>query len=202
MASELGEQGFRWIIVVNVHGSPLHIGAIDDAGDFFHDTYGGTMVNLWGLVPVLTGSGSALATLPQAQRQEDGVSLHAGLDEHSLMLFLQPALVAPDYRDAPTVTGASYDSSFAVARRDGWPGYIEAPRLANAEFGRRIRTSFSAATVRTAVEVLNGAEPSKYQRYVSFLVRNPLYLDWITSANDRDATLGERERAWLANKKR
>ncbi|MBK6844850.1 MAG: creatininase family protein [Gemmatimonadetes bacterium] len=26
LASELGEQGFRWVLVVHVHGSPLHIG--------------------------------------------------------------------------------------------------------------------------------------------------------------------------------
>ena len=48
LATELGEQGFKWIMVVHVHGSPLHIGAIDDAGDFFHDMYGGRMINLWG----------------------------------------------------------------------------------------------------------------------------------------------------------
>jgi creatinine amidohydrolase/Fe(II)-dependent formamide hydrolase-like protein len=51
LATELGEQGFKWVMVVHVHGSPLHIGALDDAGDFFHDTYGGQMVNLWGSAP-------------------------------------------------------------------------------------------------------------------------------------------------------
>jgi creatinine amidohydrolase len=55
LASELGEQGFRTIVVVHVHGSPMHITALDDAGDFFRDTYGGRMVNLWGLIPVLAG---------------------------------------------------------------------------------------------------------------------------------------------------
>jgi len=47
LATELGEKGFKWIMVVHVHGSPLHINALDDAGDFFHDMYGGRMVNLW-----------------------------------------------------------------------------------------------------------------------------------------------------------
>ena len=37
-----------------------HIRAIDDAGDFFHDTYGGRMVNLWDLVPVISGWGNAM----------------------------------------------------------------------------------------------------------------------------------------------
>ncbi|MEO7358746.1 MAG: creatininase family protein, partial [Gemmatimonadaceae bacterium] len=58
LADELGEQGFRWVMIVHVHGSPLHIGALDDAADYFHDTYKGTMVNLWGLMPVLGGWGS------------------------------------------------------------------------------------------------------------------------------------------------
>ena len=94
LATELGEQGFKWIMVVHVHGSPLHIGALDDAGDFFHDTYGGQMVNLWGLLPVLGGWGSAMSIMTPEQKKEDGVSLHGGADEHSLMLHLRPDLVA------------------------------------------------------------------------------------------------------------
>lgn len=198
LASELGGQGFRWVMVVHVHGSPLHIGAIDDAGDFFHDTFGGRMVNLWGLLPVLGGWGAVLDSLPQAVKTEDGVSLHAGVDEHSLMLFLHPSLVAPDFRQAPTVAGASYDSSFAVARREGWPGYLGAPRLATAEIGRRIWTSFSGAAVRTALEILNGTDPASYRRYLPFMERNPHYADWIRTANARDSALGERQRAWRA----
>ena len=60
LASELGDQGFRWVIVVHVHGSPLHLRAIDDAGDYFHDIYGGWMINLWDLVPVISGWGTAM----------------------------------------------------------------------------------------------------------------------------------------------
>lgn len=202
LATELGEQGFRWIMVVHVHGSPLHIGAIDEAGDYFHDTYGGTMVNLWGLLPVLAGWGNVLGTLPDSVKREDGVSLHAGLDEHSMMLHLEPALVSPDYRTAPTVTGANYDSTFAVARRPGWPGYLGAPRLANAQLGQRIWEGFSAAAIETAVAILNGAEPARYQRYMTFLRRNPLYQQWIDAAQRRDAELAERQTAWLASRAR
>jgi creatinine amidohydrolase/Fe(II)-dependent formamide hydrolase-like protein len=196
LATELGEQGFRWIMVVHVHGSPLHIGAIDEAGDLFHDTYGGTMVNLWGLLPVLSGWGSVLGTLPDSVKQEDGVSLHAGLDEHSMMLYLDATLVATDYRLAPTVAGASYDSAFAVARRAGWPGYLGAPRLANAQVGRRIWEGFSTATIQTAVAILNGADPSKYQRYMTFLRKSPLYQRWMAEAQGRDSLLGEKQRLW------
>ena len=48
LAHELGEQGFKWIMVVHVHGSPLHIAALDDAGDYFRDTYGGRTLMMSG----------------------------------------------------------------------------------------------------------------------------------------------------------
>ena len=101
LASELGEQGFRWVLLVHVHGSPLHIGALDDAADYFHDTYGGTMVNLWGLLPVLGGWGDAMSVMTPMEKRADGLSLHAGMDEHSLMLYLRPDIVAADFRRPP-----------------------------------------------------------------------------------------------------
>ena len=201
LASELGDQGFRWILVVHVHGSPLHINALDQASDYFHDTYGGTMVNLWGLVPVLAGWGSALGALPDSVKREDGASLHAGLDEHSMMLYLAPTLVASDYRTAPTIAGVNADSGFAIARRPGWPGYIGAPRLATAEIGQRIWDGFAAATVRVAAEILAGKNPATYTRYMSILRNMPLYRGWIATAEQRDSLLGERQSDWLRRKR-
>jgi len=202
LATEPGEQRFRRIFVVHVHGSPLHINALDQAGNFFHDTYGGTMVNLWGLLPVLAGWGSVTDKLPAAVKKEDGVSLHGGLDEHSMMLHLAPSLVAKDFRSAPTVAGASYDSAFAVARRPGWPGYLGAPRLASAMIGKRIWDGFASATVRTAVEILKGKDPSTYPRYMTFLRRNPLYRRWIAESERRDSVLAEQQRAWVRRQPR
>jgi creatinine amidohydrolase/Fe(II)-dependent formamide hydrolase-like protein len=200
LATELGEQGFKWIMVVHVHGSPLHIGALDDAGDFFHDTYGGQMVNLWGLLPVLSGWGNAMSVMTPEQKKDDGVSLHGGADEHSLMLYLQANLVSPDFRAAPSVTGANYDESFAAAKRKDWPGYIGAPKHASAALGKQIWTAFSGAALKTTLEILGGTNPSTYPRYLSYLVKNPLYQDWIASANARDSTQAERQRAWKARK--
>ena len=70
LASELGEQGFKWVMVVHVHGSPNHIAALDDAGDFFRDTYGGRMVNLWGLIPVISGWGNAMSVMTRRPRRK------------------------------------------------------------------------------------------------------------------------------------
>lgn len=201
IATELGEQGFKWIMVVHVHGSPLHIAALDEAGDYFRDTYGGRMVNLWGLLPVIGGWGSAMSVMTEAQKKEDGVSLHAGLDEHSLMLHLQPNLVAPDFRQAPSVSGSTYAESVEAARQKDWTGYIGAPRLGNATLGRGIWTSFSAAALKTTLEILDGTDPATYPRYLPYMQKNPSYQEWIASATARDRAIGERQQSWLAKRK-
>ena len=51
LATELGEQGFRWVFIIHGHGAPIHNRALDEAGDYFHDIFGGTMVHLLGLMP-------------------------------------------------------------------------------------------------------------------------------------------------------
>jgi creatinine amidohydrolase len=202
LASELGDQGFKWVMVVHVHGSPLHIAALDEAGDFFHDTYGGRMINLWGLIPVISGWGNAMSVMTPAQSKEDGASLHGGADEHSLMLHLRPSLVSPDYKSAPTITGATPDASVAAAKAEGWPGYLGAPRIASAQLGRHIWNGFSAAALKSAVDILNGTDPASIQRYLSFMLRNPIHQDWIKRAEARDADYAERQRAWMAARKR
>ena len=202
LASELGAQGFRSILLVHVHGSPLHIGALDDAGDFFRDTYGGTMVNLWGLLPVLGGWGGAMSVMTPDEKRADGLSLHAGMDEHSLMLYLRPELVSQDFRKATPVAGATYADAFAVAQRPDWPGYLGAPHLATAAFGERIWRAFSDAAIKTAVEILDGTDPRTYPRYLAYLQRLPEYRAWIDSTTARDSIAGIRLADWLARRRR
>ncbi len=200
LASEIGEQGFRWIFVVHVHGAPLHNRALDDAGDFFHDTYGGRMVHLWGLVPVLGGWGSALQSLSDAEKKEEGVSLHAGMDETSLLLYLRPELVSPAYKKAPVVTGHTLEESFDVTKSVDWPGYLGSPRLASAAMGKKIWNSFAAAAIEHTLKILDGADPAQFQRYADLLEKNTLYLGWINAAAERDAALSAKQSAWLARK--
>ncbi len=198
LASELGEQGFKWVMVVHVHGSPNHIAALDEAGDFFHDTYGGRMVNLWGLIPVISGWGNAMSVMTAAEKKEDGASLHGGADEHSLMLHLKPELVAKDYNSATTVTGATMEASVAAANAEGWPGYLGAPRIATAALGRQIWDGFSAAALKSAIDILNGTDPASIERYMTYMLRNPIHQEWIKRANARDSSYAERQRAWMA----
>lgn len=91
LGTDLGEQGFRWIFIVSSHRSPSHNRILNQAGDYFHEVYGGHMVNLEGLIyqcrPVLD-------RYSEEERQEAG-SPHAGASETSLLLFLRPNLVSP-----------------------------------------------------------------------------------------------------------
>jgi len=41
LATELGEQGFKNIFIIHGHGAPNHQRALDQASDFFNDTYQG-----------------------------------------------------------------------------------------------------------------------------------------------------------------
>jgi hypothetical protein len=139
-----------------------------------------------------------MSVMTPAEKAADGLSLHAGMDEHSLMLYLRPDLVAPGYKDAPSVAGANYAEAFAVAQQPGWPGYLGAPSLATAAFGERIWRSFSEATVKTAVEVLDGKDPGTYPRYMTYLRKLPQYRAWIDSSTVRDSVAGVRLDDWLA----
>src|SRR5919108_904054 len=137
LASDLGEQGFKWIFVVHLHGAPSQHRALDDAGDFFHDTYGGRMVHLYGLMPVLT---AGAPRLEPAEASENGMDMHAGRAETSDILFIRPDLVAPGFRTASSLPGKSWDDLVRIARTPGWPGYFGAPKQATAaEGGARIK---------------------------------------------------------------
>jgi creatinine amidohydrolase len=204
LATELGDQGFRHLLVIHIHGSPLHLRAIDDAGDFFRDTYGGWMVNVWDLVPVISAWGQAMmSTMTAAEQHEDGASLHGGADEHSLLLYLRPELVAPGYRTAPVVTGRTTPERFEVARGKEWPGYLGSPHLATARLGEKIWKAFVAAANDQVLRILDGADPSSTPRYVDLLEKNPTYQErWIQPSRAHDAAVEEKQRAWLARARR
>ncbi len=139
-------------------------------------------------------------SLSDAEKKEDGVSLHGGLDEHSLMLHLKPELVAPGYKQAKAVTGQTMAESFSAARAADWPGYLGSPRLATAAIGKKIWDSFAAAAIEHMLAVLNGADPAQFQRYADLLEKNPLYQQWIAATTARDEALEAKERAWLARR--
>jgi creatinine amidohydrolase len=163
LASALGEQGFRWIFVVHNHGDPQNSVALDQASDFFHDSYGGTMVHLFGLLPIMNCCSHELLT--PTQREEEGFTVHAGADEHSQILFLRPDLVDPAYKRARSITGKNFEDLYRMAASPDWPGYFGAPRLASAALGAQDFAEQVALLKQFAMQILDGADYRKIARF-------------------------------------
>ena len=195
LASALGGQGFRWIFVVHNHAAPTNHRALDDASDYFHDTYGGTMVNLFGLMPVAECCGVEQKFLSPAALAEEGVTVHSGADETSLLYFLRPDLLATDYRQAVSWTSHSIPALVQNARSKGWPGYFGAPRFADVSLGAQIFNQKSAKANATALAILDGADPHRIPRYADAML--PLVLRFESKMLAEEEAMAERENEWL-----
>ncbi|HKH90756.1 MAG TPA: creatininase family protein [Gemmatimonadaceae bacterium] len=195
LADELGAQGFRWVFAVHGHGAPSHNRALDDAGDYFEATYGGRMLHLTGLLPVL----EAEPPMPTAaEERENGLEIHAGAKETSALLALRPDLVPSAVRSAPTVRGDSMPDMVRLALRADWPGYFGAPRHASAELGRRRMRMRRDSLVALALRALDGAELHQIPRLGDVARGNPSNVE-IDAAATREAERREAtQRAWLA----
>jgi creatinine amidohydrolase/Fe(II)-dependent formamide hydrolase-like protein len=201
LATELGEQGFRWVFVVHGHGSPHHNRALDDASDFFRDTYRGQMVHLLGLMAFYAGccdAGQRSAT-PQAVA-EDGFSVHAGAGETSAVMFERPDLVPPAVRDAPAVTGRSFADLVTAARKPDWPGYFGAPRHASAARGAAQYEQEVAYLRGMAQKVLDGYDVRADPRYSDVALEDPAIAQVVEAALAHEAAQEARQQAWLRSR--
>jgi len=195
LASELGEQGFRWIFVVHNHGSPLHNLMLDQAGDYFHDTYGGTMVNLPGLL--VDAPEPAPARSAAVLREEGRFEVHAGMSETSRILFLRPDLVAPQYTAATPHTADSPADAVRIARTPDWAGYIGSPRLASAAYGAQEMRYRANLYNRTALAILDGMDPGKLPRQSVMAFKNPVVDSVEGGTRGYYRNTAGRETAWL-----
>jgi len=198
LATEFGEQGFRWIFVVHGHGG-VHNRVLDEAGDYFRDTYGGRMVHLVGLQPDKMAWDSVLqAEVPSAVRAEDGFTVHAGLAEHSVILALRPDLVPAAVAQARSVTGRDFADLQRIAASPGWPGYFGAPRHASAELGRRLIEAEHQQFVSLALSILDGLDERQVPRLAVIRGQQPGPASVWGAFAVRDSVEEARQRAWLA----
>jgi creatinine amidohydrolase/Fe(II)-dependent formamide hydrolase-like protein len=188
LAIELGEAGFRWIFVIHSHGAPNHNRALGQASDYFSDTYGGRMVHLLGLMPGLE-SREVRKTLTDQERQEEGLSVHAGMGETSSLLYLRPDLVDAGYKNAPPLRGRNFHDLVDIAKREDWPGYFGSPRLASAAYGARLMKHRSARVVELALKILDGLEVKTIAHYADVMKAAPANIaidaDALARASDR-----------------
>jgi creatinine amidohydrolase/Fe(II)-dependent formamide hydrolase-like protein len=194
LASEFGEQGFRWLFVVHFHGAPNHNRALDQASAFFRDSYGGHMVNLSGFLPADPPS------IPRAQEvvDSDGLSPHAGMVETSWLMHLRGDLVADDVPSSPDQTARSWDELMAVSGEAGWAGYFGAPRHATADFGERHWRALSGWYIDLARRILDGLDYSALLRRSELAAGNRANVEIDEAALAREREIEARQRAWLA----
>jgi creatinine amidohydrolase/Fe(II)-dependent formamide hydrolase-like protein len=204
LATELGEQGFRSVFVVHGHGAPYHNLMLDQAGEYFRDTYGGRMVHLRGLLPTAEQLAKLGLTPPglnlsEAERREVGeIDEHAGFDETSRLMFLRPDLVSPVYSRLEPRTTNNPTEFFKVARLEGWPGYLSSPRLASANYGARLQQYRSARDNALALAILDGTlDERNVPRYSSMMTGDRQMMAELSASTKNELERERRQREWM-----
>jgi creatinine amidohydrolase/Fe(II)-dependent formamide hydrolase-like protein len=201
LATQLGDQGFRWAFVVHGHGSPLHNQALDRAGDYFRDTFGGRMVNLTGLLPKPSANLPPFPILTDKEREENGLDIHAGMSELSRILYIRPDLVDASYKTARPFSADSMESLVQIAKADSWLGYFGSPRLATASRGAQIYRRQSAQMIDTALKILDGLDERTVPRFADESLSDPGEFAISLGSIKRDEEIEKRQREWLRKKK-
>jgi hypothetical protein len=207
LAAELGEQGFRWVFMMHGHGSPYHNLMMDQAGDYFRDSYGGRMVNLFGLEPTPDQLAKLKLThvkpaASEAERKESGLfDVHAGFSETSRLLFLRPDLVNPVYSKLIPFSANNPVELFQVGRPQGWPGYISSPRLARADYGAKAMAYSAAETNAMALAILDGLiDEREVPRYANFMLAIKPLVAGLEGSTRYDADVERKQREWMKKK--
>jgi len=197
LADDFGQQGFRWIFLIHKHGGPGNNRALDQASDYFHDIYGGTMVHLFGIEVIAEESDRVQQqVLTGAQLKENGLSVHADASETSDLLFIRPDLVSSNYRQARTVAGATFSDLRALASRDDWPGYLGAPQIATASQGAKQFEAGMAITSKYALEILDGYDYRALPRYGD-KIPDALLPGGDPAVFKQEAAQAERQQRWV-----
>jgi len=161
LGTDLGEQGFRWIFIVNAHLGLSHNRILNQAGDYFHDTYGGHMVNLAALIYRPPGQSQ---TRSEEEQREDAGSTHAGASETSLLLYFRPELVSPGYKNATPLPARNQKQRNEIAKATDWPGYWGSPRLATAAAAAARWKGNSTRLTDLANKILDGFDYIQMKR--------------------------------------
>jgi len=145
----LARHGFRYVLVMNAHGGPRHVVALEEAAAVVSRRFGVRMLSMSG--PILwkilrgkfTGRLELLLgrSLTADEREALAGDAHGGVWETSLILRARPELVDPAFARLPQMRFLLIE-----ALRKNYPlrlgnqlGYIGAPAAATAEFGELAR---------------------------------------------------------------
>jgi len=198
IASELGEAGFRRIFVISGHGAIQHQLALDQAGDFFNDTYSGTMVHLTGVI-------APARVLPQLgltndETAENGFDVRGGMNETSRMLFLRPDLVRPGYKTAQPQSGTTWRDLVNRGGASNWPGYFGSPRVATASRGAEIMRAQAEEMSKLALAILDGLDHRMLQRRAAQSLTDEGVRDWNAASAEHGLRIQAEQDSWLRSK--
>ena len=196
IGTELGEQGFKNIFIVHGHGAPNHQRALDQAANYFNETYKGKMINLMGLNPIIMNWFEAPKT--KEQQEEDGFTIHAGVAETSSMLYIAPHLVDSGYKQAAPFTGNSMEELVGIAQRPGWKGYFGSQRLATADFGRHAWNSNSKMFTQYVLDILdNRLNPDTVLRFADYSKGSEIEVRLDSLSLKEEKRREVKQQAWL-----
>lgn len=208
LATELGEQGFRRIFIMHGHGAPYHNLMLDQAGEYFRDTYGGRMVHLRGLVPTAEQLARLKLSPPnlnlsESARKEIGIlDEHAGFDETSRLMFLRPDLISPFYSRLAPQTVTSPPEFFKLARAENWLGYLSSPRLANANYGALLQQYRSARDNALALAILDGVlDEREIPRYSEIMTGDKQIMNELAGSTGNELERERKQRDWMKKKR-
>ncbi len=197
LATELGDQGFQWIFVIHGHGAPNHNRALDQASDYFRDEYGGRMVNLVGLMPVISAWDGPKT---DKERQEDGLPVHAGMDETSMMLFLRPDLVSPGYKSARPQSSDKMEELIRLSRSEAWPGYFGSPRLARRSQYEKGWRAAGREAIRLALRILDGLDDRQLVRFGDEMSKSEPDAKLDEESLKHEAQIWRKQQEWLTKR--
>jgi hypothetical protein len=143
--------------------------------------------------------GTKETALSKVARAEEGLTVHAGADEHSQLFFLRPDLVAPDFANAPSVTAQNFEDLQRIAKTEGWAGYFGAPAFATAAMGAQEFLRSSANLIDVALQILDGLDVRAIPRYVDEM--DPLNVAGEQSQLDYETAVEQRQLDWLKSRK-
>lgn len=198
LATDLGEAGFKWVFVLTMHGGPTHTRALDQAAEYFNDTYSGRMVHVTGLASVVGAVPPDIFT--SEQRAAEGFSIHADADEHSCLLFLRPDLVAPGIRSATPVVARDFAELVATAQQPNWRGYFGTPAIATPEAGRRAMNAIAQAAVDFVLSVLDG-RAHQGPRVADRPMSDPTFRRVVEAALEHERQIERKQVEWLAKQR-
>ena len=170
VGGQVAQNGFKWIFVLNGHGSPTHNIAISEACDFVSETFRVTMLH----VTALLRADAAIQSNNQkinaryfspGTLASFGMDLHAGVGETAGMLAIRPDLVDPQYRKLPARVGQSLEEVQAVGAAPGWPGYLSDPAKATAAYGRAVEAAWIEGFASLMLRAVSGENLFVHPRF-------------------------------------